>query len=496
MAVFLPTILISVLFSFVYLLLRVLFGPPKDFPPGPRGLPFIGAALSIPKEQEWRTYSLWKKRYGPIIGMSVMGNNIVILNAPELVRDLFSNRGVIYGERPIMPMLEMMGLQDWNIGMMQRGDMHTLTRKMMSKSLSSKAISQFKEMQQKEVHRLLVNLFQSPIKFSMHFRTLMITIMMRMFYGFNDDTFVKLHDELASVASLACTPAGYLVNLFPLLRYLPPSFPGTGFREIAKSGRIMADKIFTFPVDVLKTKIAKHEAEPSFLSPYLQNPEQNLQDLFAAQSVAGTAYSAGVETSTSVMLTLILAMLRYPDVQRKAQEEIDRVIPGRLPTFEDIEKLPYVTAVVSECYRWATPAPLGLPRLLTEDDVVMGYKLPRGTIVMANSWALLRDETIYPRATEFIPERFIGNETQPDPREHVYGYGRRACPGRYLADQIIWLSIASLLAAFTISPEKDKEGRRFIPPYDYTTGVMSRPKDFECCIVPRSEIMVRIISVV
>ncbi|KAF8996838.1 cytochrome P450 [Cyathus striatus] len=481
--------LFTMILPFLIYILRTLFRPTKDFPPGPRGPPFIGAALSIPKEQEWRAYTQWKALYGPIMGMSVMGNNIIILNTPELVHELFANRGAIYGERPIVPMLDMMGLQDWNIGVMQRGDLHTLTRKMMSQSLSPKATGQYKEAQQEEVYRLLVNLLVSPRNFHFHLRTVMVTIIMRMFYGLEvnkDDDFVKLNDDLISVASLAGAPAGYLVNVFPLLRYLPPYFPGTGFREMAKKGRRLADRMFSFPVDVLKAKIANSEAGPSFLSPYLQNAEKHPGDLYAAQSVAGTAYSAGVETSTSVMLTLVLAMLHYPDVQRKAQEEIDRVIPGRLPTFDDMDKLPYVGGVVSECYRWATPAPLGLPRLLTEDDVMMGYKLPKGTIVMPNSWAMLRDEIVYPRATEFIPERFIGKESQPDPREHVFGYGRRVCPGRYLADQIIWLSIACLLAGFTISPEKDEKGRQVIPPYEYTTGLMSRPKDFECSIAPRS----------
>jgi cytochrome P450 len=322
---------------------------------------------------------------------------------------------------------------------------------------------------------------------------------MRMFYGLKlhkDDDFVKLNDDLISVASLAGAPAGYLVNVFPLLRYLPAFFPGTGFKEMAKRGNELASRMFSFPVDVLKEKIANGEAEPSFLSPYIQNAHPNSMDLYAAQSVAGTAYSAGVETSTSVILTFVLAMLHYPDVQRKAQEEIDSAMPGRLPTFEDMEKLPYVSALVSECYRWATPAPLGLPRLLTVDDIVMGYKLPKGTIVMPNSWGILRDEGMYPQPTEFMPERFLGKENQPDPREHVFGHGRRICSGRFLADQTVWLSIASILTAFTVTPAKDENEHHVVPPYEYTTGVMSRPKDFDCCIVPRSESMVKIIRTV
>jgi cytochrome P450 len=367
----------------------------------------------------------------------------------------------------------------------------------MFQSLSGKGLEKYKEIQQEEVHCMLVNLLDAPSKFRLHLRSATVKITMRLFYGLkidDKDDFIKLNDEAVTLSTLAGAPTGYLVNTFPLLQHLPAFFPGTRFREVAKRGRILADRVLNYPVEFLKSKIDRGEAEPSFLSPYLQDNDESPEELYAAQAVAGTAYTAGVETSTAVLLTLVLAMLQYPDVQRKAQAEIDKNIPGKLPsTLDDLDKLPYVRAVVSECYRWATPAPLGLPRVLMEDDIVMGYTIPKGSIVLPNSWAILRDEFVYPRAEDFIPERFIGTNSQPDPKEHVFGYGRRICPGRYLADQVVSLAVANILAAFIISPLKDEDGRPVIPPYDFTSGIMSRPKEYECSIVARSERMAHII---
>ncbi len=82
-----------------------------------------------------------------------------------------------------------------------------------------------------------------------------------------------------------------------------------------------------------------------------------------------------------------LAMAMYPDIQRKAQEELDRVVGRtRLPDFEDRNNLPYVNAVVKELTRWNVVAPMGLPHAALEDDEYNGYFIPKGSIVIANVW--------------------------------------------------------------------------------------------------------------
>ena len=80
-------------------------------------------------------------------------------------------------------------------------------------------------------------------------------------------------------------------------------------------------------------------------------------------------------------------MLKYPAVQRQAQEEIDRVIgASRLPNLEDRENLPYIDAVVKEVYRWGTMIPICFPHKTSEDDIFEGYFIPKGSLILANSW--------------------------------------------------------------------------------------------------------------
>jgi cytochrome P450 len=80
-------------------------------------------------------------------------------------------------------------------------------------------------------------------------------------------------------------------------------------------------------------------------------------------------------------------MMVFPEAQRKAQEEIDRVVGGgRLPTLADRESLPYIEATVKEVLRWHPVAPMGLPHTSTEDDVCEGYFIPKGSMLFANVW--------------------------------------------------------------------------------------------------------------
>ncbi len=100
-------------------------------------------------------------------------------------------------------------------------------------------------------------------------------------------------------------------------------------------------------------------------------------------------------------------MLLCPEVQAKAQAEIDAVIgDDRLPRFEDRERLPYINALVLEVTRWHNVVPtgqysiyiyllirilttfwrLGIPHCVTEDVVQSGYLIPKGSLIWANIW--------------------------------------------------------------------------------------------------------------
>lgn len=199
-------------------------------------------------------------------------------------------------------------------------------------------------------------------------------------------------------------------------------------------------------------------------------------------------------------------MTVHPEVQRKAQEEIDRVIgPGRLPKMEDRANLPYTDAVVKEVLRWHPVAPMGIPHMSTEDDMFEGYFIPKGSLVMSNIWsdqsqplcfscrtdiryrALTHDPEMYQDPATFKPERFLGDGREPeaDPHSIVFGFGRRICPGRILADNTLYLSIAQTLAVFDITKAVE-DGRELDVKPEFQAGVISHPVPWRFDITPRS----------
>jgi cytochrome P450 len=198
-------------------------------------------------------------------------------------------------------------------------------------------------------------------------------------------------------------------------------------------------------------------------------------------------------------------MALYPEVQTKAQEELDRVLgSNKFPTFEDRHSLPYIDAIVKESLRWHPVAPMGIPHMCSEDDVYKGYRIPKGSLVMPNIWygtpvsgkgasyhrianhlhrEFTHDPETYKDPRTFNPSRFLSPTPEMDPRNLSFGFGRRICPGRLLADSTIFMTIAKSLAVFDIQPDgEDSVGEEFLP------GVISHPAPFRLRITPRSEV--------
>jgi cytochrome P450 len=76
-----------------------------------------------------------------------------------------------------------------------------------------------------------------------------------------------------------------------------------------------------------------------------------------------------------------------PDVQKRAQQEIDSVVGrNRLPTYDDWESLPYVEAVMREVLRWRPVLPLGIPHRVIDDDIYKGYLIPKGELWICTVW--------------------------------------------------------------------------------------------------------------
>jgi cytochrome P450 len=164
----------------------------------------------------------------------------------------------------------------------------------------------------------------------------------------------------------------------------------------------------------------------------------------------------------------ILAMVAFPEVQRRAQAELDVVVGrGRLPTFADAPRLPYVRAIIKEVFRWRPASRLGTAHKTAEDDWYEGMFIPKGSTCRANIWQCNRDRTIFgDDADDFKPERHLGDsgELLPGPKEtnqegHVsFGFGRRICVGKHLANESLFILTMRILWATNLQCVEDEKG--------------------------------------
>ena len=177
----------------------------------------------------------------------------------------------------------------------------------------------------------------------------------------------------------------------------------------------------------------------------------------------------------SIILNYFIAACKYPEVQKKAQAEIDRVVgTDRLPTIADRANLPYVEALVTELYRWLPVAPLALPHRAVNDDVYNGMLIPKDATIFANVWNFFHNPAVYKEPFEFNPERFLGETPERDPRDiGVFGFGRRSCPGEHLADVSVWISVTKAIAAFNVEKALDEQGNPIEPVAEGMDGIIS-----------------------
>ncbi|KAI0042140.1 cytochrome P450 [Auriscalpium vulgare] len=195
--------------------------------------------------------------------------------------------------------------------------------------------------------------------------------------------------------------------------------------------------------------------------------------------------------TTSVLETFFLMLALYPDVQARAQAEIDAITGGeRLPSFSDRSVLPYIEAVCKELLRWRVVTPIGAPHATSEDDIHEGYFIPKGTLVIPNVWSMLNDPAVYPDPKTFNPERFLTDDGQfkdGPGLTGVFGGGKRICPGRFIVDNTLFISIAMVLSVCTVGRKDDSKYGPLERNEHMGSGLVCFPQPFSCTIVPRSK---------
>ncbi|KAG2140543.1 cytochrome P450 [Suillus bovinus] len=443
----------------------------QSLPPGPPPKPLIGNYLDVPKAEPWKIFSQWRKLYaGDLVYVNVLGNKLLILNDMESVRELLEKRSQKYSDRPSFVMAKYMGIEN-NLAFAPYGPDWRQGRKLVHGAVNQEAVKKYHSLQEDVTVRFLRNLVESPSEVMKHLHMATAHIIASITYGFSIDTPSNVYfDEFAETERIvlkSVVPGAYLVDMIPLLWYLPSWIPFNSIQRTAERGLQRVTDIVRLPMQQVEQDMKQGISPSSFVSDHLR---EGGSDEVIRQRLPWVAWS--LYEGIGSMLVFMHAMACFPEVQTRMREEIYRVIgTGRLPSFADRERLPYINAAIKEVYRWKPNTPLGGPRKLQNADVYRaGYYIPKGTIIMPNIWLLSRDQDSGIDPEVFSPERFLDThvkKTAIDPYSYAFGFGRRMCPGRFLADNSVFMLVTSIVATVRISKPKDSRGmeKPFDPPY-------------------------------
>ncbi|QRV74366.1 cytochrome P450 family protein [Ceratobasidium sp. AG-Ba] len=425
-------------------------------PPGPKGTIILGNLLDLRNASAyWLKFTEYNEQYGPLVSVRILHRRIYLVSDPNLVSELFEKRAANYSDRNINEMGKLIGRED-DIIFLNYGPLLKRFRTMLQRALNNRVSLDYTPLQQSEVVRFMRRLVDTPEGFMEHIHLMAASIAIRITYGHKvesaNDPFVRSAEEIMEAFSDVSSPGKWMVNMFPILKYVPSWFPLATFKrrveEIRHLEALSKGEPFEFVLRqmVVDVEHANGTAEDSFTSKLLQTEDDRPADEETkdiVKNIAGSLYAAGSDTTVAGKGSDGAFELYAPAFDRRR-------------SFED------------DTTRGQTQSAI-YQRTFSGGKV---YRIPARSSVMANIWMMLHDPETYPEPDRFNPERYLVNNPPPEPESYVFGFGRRICPGLHIAQQSMWITISNTLFNFNITKAKDENGQEITPEGRYTTGII------------------------
>jgi cytochrome P450 len=216
---------------------------------------------------------------------------------------------------------------------------------------------------------------------------------------------------------------------------LPPSWPTPANRRMRRAVQVL-DTIVGPLLAERRRELAEGHERDDLLGLLLsaRDPEtgEGLDDALLRDQILMTFF-AGFETTSTALAWAWILLARHPEVEARMHAELDEVLGGRAPAAEDLPRLRYMQQVLDETLR-IYPSVFMMARAPMGDQVLGGFKIPAGSMVLVSPWVLHHDPSRWPDPDRFDPERFAPGAPERDRFEYMpFGAGPRLCIGKQLA---------------------------------------------------------------
>ncbi|GAB6025834.1 Cytochrome P450 2 sub R member 1 [Chamberlinius hualienensis] len=462
-------------------------------PPGPWGLPLVGYLPWITKDA-YKSFIDIAKLHGGLFSVNLGSETVVILNDWKSVKATLIDQPKVFSGRKYLKLTEAtiqnndVAWSEGNVWQIQR----KLTLKcltnigLVNKSMESHIVDLVQEVTEKLTR---YNNKEVPME-SMFFSSILQTNWKFVSVDPIDNNKLREYEDAIKELFKRFHPDNPLL-IFEWLRFIPPN--GFGYKAILKASQVVTN--------TLRETINSHLNEwkdgdvNDFIDYYIaeikkrQVSGQKNEKPFTIDNLLGSVFdmfTAGVDTINSTCLWAFLFLTYNPDIQRKAQQELDAVVGRlRMPNLYDFTNLPYIEAIIMEVHRKASLAPLAVPHRTMEDAKVFGYTIPKGTTCYPNIYAIHNDSTLWDKPEEFNPARFLDNNNKVVWPSYLipFSVGPRACLGKHLAQMELKIIIASLLHKFNFKCPIGSENSSFA----IENGLTLHPQPYSLLIQLRND---------
>ncbi|XP_053444125.1 cytochrome P450 1B1 [Nycticebus coucang] len=473
-------------------------------PPGPFPWPVIGNVLTVGRAAHL-SFTRLARRYGDVFQIRLGSCPIVVLNGERAIHEALVQQGAVFADRPPFASFRVVSggrsiafgrySEHWKT---QRRAAHGTMRAFSTRQPHSRSVLEGHVLgEARELVALLVRgsaggAFLDPRPLTLvAVANVMSAVCFGCRYSHDDAEFRELlsHNEDFG----RTVGAGSLVDVLPWLQLFPNPVR-TAFREFAQINLSFTNFVFdkflrhreclgpgAAPRDLMDAFILSAEKKVTGNSGHggaqldLENVPATLTDIFGASQ----------DTLSTALQWLLLLLARYPDVQARVQAELDQVVGrDRLPCMGDQPNLPYVMAFLYEAMRFSSFVPVTIPHATTASTSILGYHIPKDTVVFVNQWSVNHDPVKWPNPEDFDPTRFLDQDgfINKDLTSSVmiFSVGRRRCIGEELSKMQLFLftSILAHQCNFRANPKEPLT-------MNFTYGLSIKPKSFKINITLR-----------
>ncbi|XP_070588574.1 cytochrome P450 2K6-like [Erythrolamprus reginae] len=459
----------------------------QNLPPGPRTIPILGNLHIMDWKRPYKTMLKLSKEYGPVFRLQMGCQEMVVLTGYEMVKEALVNQAETFSDRPIIPIYndytKGVGIifahgENWR--QMRQFSISALRDYGMGKRIVEDKISEECSVLIKTYETFEGKPFDPATILKAATANIIVSFLLGKRFEYEDATLLRLLEIIEETFHLLGTPTMLVYNVFPKLGFLLDAQ-----RKIMNNRKESHEFIYTTFLENLKE--FDENTERTLIDSFLVRQKRNMKSTdsyFHKENLiclVDNLFMAGMDATSNTLYWTLLLMMKYPEVQRKVQEEIAKEIGVRQPRTEDRVKMPYTNAVIHEIQRFADILPASLPHATTKDIIFKGFFIPKGMHIIPLLTSVLHDESQWEKPHEFYPEHFLDSEGKFVKKDAFmpFSAGQRVCVGLTLAKMELFLFFTNLLQRFTFQPPSgtSKDDLDLTP----AIGLSTPPMPYETC---------------